>query len=116
MRYPITFYNAIWLVLFTSLFLSWNWWVFSIVTLFCPTWAHIREWHDAKQHVKNIVPIALLFLTSCTKEWHCTTTTSIELYGQTYTAVTNQTFYGTKKEMKAYEQLNTSSTGVTVCK
>lgn len=50
MNYPITFYNAIWLIMFASLFLSWSWWIFAIVVLFCPSWSHIREWHDAKKY------------------------------------------------------------------
>ena len=50
MRYPITFYNAIWLVLFASLILvGFDWLTFTLVFLFCPSWSHVREWHDTRR-------------------------------------------------------------------
>lgn len=51
--YPVTFYNAIWLILFGSLFFNWSWIVFVIVVLFCPTWLHAREYADARKNAKK---------------------------------------------------------------
>ena len=48
-RYPITFYNAVWLILFATLFISFSWWVLGVVVFFCPTWQHGREWYDNKK-------------------------------------------------------------------
>lgn len=53
MKYQITFYNAIWLVLFASLFLSFSWWVFGVVFLFAPTWKHLRDWYDEKKQYEQ---------------------------------------------------------------
>lgn len=52
-EYPITFYNAIWLILFASLLFNWSWWIFAFVFLFCPTWSHIRAWHDQRVLLKK---------------------------------------------------------------
>lgn len=54
MRYPITFYNAIWLILFGTLFFKWSWIVFILVFLFSPTWQHLREWYDLKKRLKDV--------------------------------------------------------------
>jgi hypothetical protein len=51
-KYPITFYNAIWLILFTLLCLDFSWWLFVPVFLFCPSWLHVREWHDGYKRSK----------------------------------------------------------------
>jgi 1,4-dihydroxy-2-naphthoate octaprenyltransferase len=55
MKYPITFYNAIWLILFGSLFIEWNWWTFSIIFLFAPTWKHLRDWYDQKKEHEQYI-------------------------------------------------------------
>jgi hypothetical protein len=63
--------------------------------------------------MRKIVLISLsLLLIGCTKEWSCTITTTTELYGTTYTSVSQTTFHGTKEEKNDFE--NTLTPGQTV--
>jgi hypothetical protein len=55
MKYPITFYNAIWLILFGTLFIDWNWWIFGVVFMFAPTWKHLRDWYDQKKEHEQYI-------------------------------------------------------------
>lgn len=62
--------------------------------------------------MKKLFLIALIPLTSCTKEWKCQTTG--EYIGIEINA--HSTFYGTKPEMHEYEAINTTSYAITTCK
>lgn len=112
-KYPITFYNAIWLVLFSyTVLVNFSWWLFVALILFCPTWLHLREWYDIQKAVKKIKDNAGLILcialfSSCTKEWNCTITTDTEIYGQTHHIVTHTTFHGTTAEKNDFEDTKT---------
>lgn len=105
-KYPITFYNALWLVLFSyTVLVSFSWWLFVPLILFCPTWLHVREWHDVQKAVKKRMAagLCIALLTSCTKEWNCTVTTDADIYGETYHIVSHTAFHGTKKEKNEFE-------------
>jgi hypothetical protein len=63
--------------------------------------------------MRKIALISLsLLLIGCAKEWNCTITTTTELYGTTYTSVSQTTFHGTKSEKEDFE--NTLTPGQTV--
>lgn len=53
MKYPVTFYNAIWLILFAFLVSDWSWWLFAGLFMFCPAWNHLRQWYDDRRYIKN---------------------------------------------------------------
>lgn len=61
---------------------------------------------------KVILSLAILSLVSCSKEWKCTTSGSYS--GVTFN--TPSTFHGSKSEMHAYEEQNTTSYATTTCK
>jgi len=64
--------------------------------------------------MRNILNIFTCFhFASCTKEWKCDLTGTTVIYGVTYAIDSHPTFFGTKKEMKNYEEINTVSNGST---
>lgn len=121
-RLRISFSDSVVLILiflFLNQAIEWSYWYLAGL-LFWYRFHVVRKrmWHSIKITAKNgeiarkirkeqkaatAGIIALLLLTGCSKEWKCTTTTT--MYGGTGT--TKFTFEGTKEEMEKYEQDNT---------
>lgn len=120
-KLPISFSDIIVLILiflFLNETIEWSYWYLSGLIIWYRFHAiRRRAWHSIKTTAKNgeiarkirkeqkaaAGIIALLLMTGCSKEWKCTTTTT--MYGETGT--TTYPFEGTRDEMQSYEVDNT---------